>query len=159
MLLDPPKRENGKSWAKVGTIFKRGGGVPLSQPKKKTKMVHFHQKFMKNENAQNSLKRKINIRIFFLTLRWTNFRGGGSVGWSKRPTFPIFFHEGSPKAGVKSTVHCSGALHPLHHATTSMLLFSNATDSNYPSLHYLIMVSPPREAPPGALRANIYSWI
>ena len=26
MLLDPPKRENGKSWAKVGTIFKRGGG-------------------------------------------------------------------------------------------------------------------------------------
>ena len=46
----PPKRENGKSWAKVGTIFKRGGGggapfPPFWPPKK----VHFHDKLKCSE--------------------------------------------------------------------------------------------------------------
>ena len=41
ILLDPPKREYEKSWAKVGTIFKRGGGVPLSQPENPSKWYIF----------------------------------------------------------------------------------------------------------------------
>ena len=39
-------------------------------------MVHFHEKFMKNLNAQNGLKCKINIEIFFRFF-WTKSRGGG----------------------------------------------------------------------------------
>merc|ERR1712053_11394 len=54
MLLDPPKRENGKSW---DNFQARGGGFPCPNLKAPQKWYIF----MKNKNAQNSLKCKINI--------------------------------------------------------------------------------------------------
>ena len=57
---------------------------------------------MKNSNAQNSLKCKINIEKNF-TLRWTNFRGGEGGGLPVGPKdqlFPFFNFEGSPKAFI-----------------------------------------------------------
>ena len=47
-VIGPPqtgKREKlGQSWDN----FQARGGVPLSQPENPPKMVHFHEKFMKN---------------------------------------------------------------------------------------------------------------
>ena len=78
MLLDPPNGKTGKVGPKLGQFSSEGGGVPLSQPEKPPKMVHFHEE----KYAQNSLKCKINIE------KKNHFKG---------PTFPIFFFEGSPK--------------------------------------------------------------
>ena len=52
---------------------------------------------MKNQNAQNSLKCKIYIEIFF-TFRCPNFRGGGEGvrRLGQNPNFSHFFFEGSP---------------------------------------------------------------
>ena len=52
---------------------------------------------MKNQIAQNSLKCKINIEIFFCFF-WTKSRGGGGVRRLVQKTnFFRFFFDGSPK--------------------------------------------------------------
>ena len=95
ILEEPPKKnqqkkrgQNGKKTEKVGPIPKRGGGVPLSQPKKTQKMVNFHEKINCSEWSKMQNKHWNFFSVFFGP---NHGEGGGSAGWSKRPTFSVFF--------------------------------------------------------------------
>ena len=66
--------------------------MPCPNLKTPQKMVNFHEKFKCSEQSKMQNKHQ-NCFLFFLSQpQWR-----GSAGWSKRPTFAIFFREGSPQ--------------------------------------------------------------
>ena len=87
-------KAKGEKTEKVGPIPKRGGGVPLSQPKKTQKMVNFHEKINCSEWSKMQNKHW-NFFPFFLD-QVTGRGGRGPPVGPKDQLFPVFFNGGSP---------------------------------------------------------------